>query len=84
MLFHVDARIVEGADIQPHVAEEVEAVAALRHEGFIEELLRREDGTGAYLVVKDDSIESAQQRMDALPFPKLGLMTMHLEHVERL
>jgi muconolactone delta-isomerase len=84
MLFFVDARLVPGVDIEPHLDEEVAAVKKLVAEGFIERLFRREDGTGAYLVVEADSLELAQRTLDALPFPVRGLMTMRVEPVERL
>jgi muconolactone delta-isomerase len=84
MLFFVDARIVPGVDIEPHLEEEVAAVRALRDRGFIEQLFRREDGTGAYLVVDADSLEAAQETVDGLPFPVRGLMTMRVERIERL
>ena len=84
MLFFVDARIVPGADIEPHLEEEVAAVKELVEQGFIERLYRREDETGAYLIVNAESTEVAQQILDALPFPQRGLMEMHVEPVEHL
>jgi muconolactone delta-isomerase len=84
MLFFVDARIEDGADIEPLLQAEVAAVKVLHTEGFIERLWRREDGTGAYLIVTADSLESAQSRLDALPFPENGLMKMQVEPVELL
>lgn len=84
MLFFVDARIPPGADIAPHLEEEKAAVRELRDRGFVEQLFRREDGTGAYLIVNAGSAEEAQRTMDGLPFPRLGLMTMRVEAIERL
>jgi hypothetical protein len=84
MLFVVDARINEGADIQPLLEEEIKAVNELRALGFIEQLFRRRDNTGAWLVVTADSAERAQRRLDALPFVVAGVMTMTLSESERL
>jgi hypothetical protein len=84
MLFLVDARIVPGSDIAPLLEEEKREVAKLREAGFIEQLMRRLDDTGAWLVVSDDTAESAQRRLDALPFVRAGVMTMQLSGVERL
>jgi uncharacterized protein YciI len=84
MLFVVDARIREGADIQPLLEAELAAVNALREEGFIEQLFRRLDDTGAWLVVDAPSAEEAQQRLDALPFVVGDVMTMTLSPSERL
>ena len=83
MLFHVDARIPAGSDIQPLLAAEVKAVAELRDAGFIEQIFRRPDGSGAYLVVESDSAATAQATLDWLPFPRAGLMTMHITEIER-
>lgn len=82
MLFFVDARIQPGADIAPLLQLEIEGVEAMRREGFIKLLLRRQDGTGAYLLVEDSSRDRAQGRLDALPFPSDGLMEMRLEPVD--
>jgi hypothetical protein len=84
VLFFVDARIVPGADIEPHLEDEVAAVKVLVDRGFVTELFRREDGTGAYLLVDADSAAVAQATLDALPFPQRGLMEMRVEPVERL
>jgi len=84
VLFHVDARIPEGVDITPLLADEVAAVAELRRIGFIEQLFRRPDGSGAYLIVESDSEATAQDTLDALPFPRAGLMVMHVTAIERM
>jgi hypothetical protein len=84
MLFFVDARILPGVDIEPHLADEIAAVKDLRAQGFIEQLFRRDDGAGAYLLVEAGSAKIAQETLDGLPFPRHGLMTMRVEPVERL
>jgi muconolactone delta-isomerase len=84
VLFHVDARIPDGADIAPLLEAEIAAVAELRRIGFVTHLWRRPDGTGAYLVVEADGEESAQATLDALPFPTNGLMVMHVTPIEAL
>jgi hypothetical protein len=84
MLFLVDARIVPGSDIAPLLEAEKAGVAEMRAEGFIEQLFRRLDDTGAWLIVEAESEDDAQRRLDALPFPQAGLMTMTLSSCERL
>lgn len=84
MLFVVDARILPGADIAPHLEAEKAAVAELRREGFIEQLFRRLDDTGAWLVVEAPDAEEAQRRLDELPFVVNGVMRMALSPSERL
>lgn len=82
MLFHVDARFVAGRDPQPQMEAEVAAVAALREEGFIVRLFKRLDNSGAWIIVDAQSEEDAQTRMDALPFPQDGVMTMTVSAIE--
>jgi muconolactone delta-isomerase len=82
MRFHVDARVVPGADIEPRLADEQRRVKELYEEGFIEHLFRRTDGTGAWLIVSDEDEASAQRRLATLPFVEIGIMTMHLSDVE--
>ena len=84
MLFVVDARVRDGADIRPLLEDEIKAVEALRAEGFIEQLFRRVDGSGAWLVVEAPSADEARRRLDALPFVVGGVMTMALSQSERL
>ena len=84
MLFVVDARISDGADIQPLLADEIKAVESLRADGFIQQLFRRLDGTGAWLVVEAPSADEARHRLDALPFVVGDVMTMALSPSERL
>jgi hypothetical protein len=82
MRFHVDARVVPGADIAPRLADEQRRIKELHAQGFIEQLVRRTDGTGAWLIVRADDQASAQARLATLPFVEVGIMTMHLTHVE--
>lgn len=84
MRFHVDARFVEGADPQPRMADEVRRVQELRDEGVVEQVFRRLDGTGAYLVAVADSAEALTAHLDTLPFVEDGIMTMQLSEIEVL
>lgn len=84
MRFLVDARFTPDADPGPRMEDEKRRVAELREEGFIEAVLRRLDGTGAYLVVTADSEAAAHERLDTLPFVQIGIMTMKLDEVEQL
>jgi hypothetical protein len=82
MKFHVDARLVPGADIQPQLAAEQQRIRELYAAGFIEQLARRTDGTGAWLVVDDTDAAAAQDRLATLPFVEVGIMTMELSAIE--
>jgi muconolactone delta-isomerase len=84
MRFLVDARLAAGADTQPRLADEQRRIRELYDEGFIEQLFRRTDGTGAWLIVEGDDEESAHRQLDTLPFVEIGIMTMHLSAVEPL
>jgi muconolactone delta-isomerase len=83
-MFIVDARIVDNSNFERHLDDEKRAVAELRENGFIEQLYRRIDDTGAWLIVEADSRDAAARRLDELPFVRVGVMTMHLDEVERL
>jgi hypothetical protein len=84
MKFHVDARLVPGADIQPRLADEQRRIRELYDDGFIEQLFRREDATGAWLIVSADDEDSANLQLDTLPFVEIGIMTMELSAIEPL
>jgi hypothetical protein len=80
--FHVDARLVPGANIEPRLADEQRRVKELHEAGFIEQLDRRTDGTGAWLIVSDEDEASAQRQLATLPFVEIGIMTMELSAIE--
>lgn len=82
MKFHVDARLVPGADIQPRLADEQQRIRELHAAGFIEQLARRIDGTGAWLIVDGTDEASAQRQLATLPFVEIGIMTMELSAIE--
>jgi hypothetical protein len=84
MHFFGDARITPGSDIGPHLEDEKRRVAELRSEGFIEQIFRRTDGTGAVLILNDESAESATAQLDSLPFVQLGLMKIPITEIEAL
>ena len=84
MRFFVDARFTPGADPDPRMDDEKRRVQELRDEGFIEQLFRRLDGTGAYLVVTADTPDAVHERLDTLPFVEIGIMTMQVDEIETL
>jgi muconolactone delta-isomerase len=84
MRFFVDARFTPGADPDPRMEDEKRRVGELRDEGFIEQLFRRLDGTGAYLVVSADSPDAVHEQLDTLPFVETGIMTMQVDEIETL
>ena len=84
MQFLVDARLVPGADIQPRLIDEQRRIKELYEEGSIEQLFRRTDGTGAWLIVRSEDEAAAHRKLNTLPFVEIGIMTMHLSAVEAL
>ena len=84
MKFHVDARFVEGKDPAPEMAVEVQRVGQLRDAGVVEQVIRRLDGTGAYLVMEAPDDAAVKDALDSLPFAKSGTMTFAVEVVEVL
>jgi muconolactone delta-isomerase len=64
--------------------DEKRRIRELRDEGFIEQLFRRLDGTGAYLVVTADTTDAVHERLDTLPFVEIGIMTMQVDEIETL
>jgi muconolactone delta-isomerase len=84
MRFFVDARFTPGADPEPRMEDEKQRIRELRDEGFIEQLFRRLDGTGAYLVVTEDSVDAVHARLDTLPFVEIGIMRMQVDEIETL
>jgi hypothetical protein len=80
--FHVDARLVPGADIEPRLADEQRRIRELYDDGFIEQLFRREDATGAWLIVSAEDEDTANRELDTLPFVEIGIMTMELSAIE--
>jgi muconolactone delta-isomerase len=84
MKFHVDARFVEGKDPAPEMAAEVRRVGELRDAGVVEQVIRRLDDTGAYLVMEAPDDAAVKDALDSLPFAKSGTMTFVVEVVEVL
>lgn len=84
MQFLADARLLPGADIEPHLEAEIERIEELRDDNVIEHLFRRKDGRGAYLVMNGQSAEEIQDAIDSLPFVKLGLMEIPFAETERM
>lgn len=78
----VDARLREGADPAPRLADEQRRIRELHDAGVIEQLFRRVDGTGAWLVVSADNEADAHEHLGTLPFVEIGIMTMHPGEVE--
>jgi hypothetical protein len=84
VLYFGDALFTEGADYEAHLEAEKRRVQELRDEGFIAQIFRRTDGTGAVLILDDDSAESAIARLGTLPFVQLGLMSIPVTELEQL
>ncbi|MFE5699111.1 muconolactone Delta-isomerase family protein [Rhodococcus koreensis] len=84
MKFHVDARFVEGKDPAPEMAAELARVNELRDAGIIEQLIRRTDNTGAYLILDATDAAAVKEALDSLPFARSATMTFAVDAVEIL
>ncbi|KLL95727.1 hypothetical protein NJ76_23215 [Rhodococcus sp. IITR03] len=84
MKFHVDARFVEGRDPAPEMAAELARVNELRAEGIIEQLVRRTDNTGAYLIMEVPDRAALDEALESLPFARSATMTFAVDAVETL
>jgi hypothetical protein len=84
MKFHVDARFVAGKDPAPEMAAEVRRVGELRNAGVIEQVIRRLDDSGAYLLIEAQDEAAVTAALDSLPFAKSGTMTFAVDPVEVL
>ncbi|MBL5974731.1 MAG: hypothetical protein D3X82_13465 [Candidatus Leucobacter sulfamidivorax] len=82
MQFFGDARIAPGADPDPYLQDEILAVDELMRSGFITQLFRRLDGTGAVLLIEAESLESAEGTLAGLPFVRHGVMNIPVTPVE--
>jgi len=82
MLFFGDARILPGQDIAPHLDDEVAAVDELMRRGFIKQLFRHLDGTGAILIIESESAQAAEEVLATLPFVRHGVMRIPVSALE--
>jgi muconolactone delta-isomerase len=82
--FHVDARFVPGKDPAPEMDAEVARVGELRAAGLVEQVIRRVDSSGAYLVMEAEDEAAVSEALDTLPFARSGTMTFSVEVVELL
>jgi len=80
----VDARLADGADPAPRLTDEQQRIRELHGAGVIEQLFRRCDGTGAWLVVSAPDVDSVHTQLDTLPFVEIGIMTMAPGEVESI
>lgn len=84
MKFHVDARFVEGKDPAEEMAAEVGRVSELRAAGLIEQVIKRLDDSGAYLLMEAPSEAAITEAIDTLPFARSGTMSFTIDAVELL
>jgi hypothetical protein len=77
-----DARILPGADPEPHLRDEILAVDRLMERGFITRLFRRLDGSGAILIIESESVEAAERTLADLPFVRHGVMRIPVSPIE--
>jgi hypothetical protein len=84
MKFFVDARFVPGADPAPELEAEIRRVRELRDAGLIEQVLRRLDNTGAFLVMEAADARTVDAALASLPFAISETMTFIVDSIEPL
>jgi hypothetical protein len=84
MKFFVDARFVPGADPAPELEAEIRRVRELRDAGLIEQVLRRLDDTGAFLVMEAPDARALDAAVASLPFALSETMTFTVEAIDPL
>jgi muconolactone delta-isomerase len=84
MKFFVDARFTPGANPAPELEAEKRRVAELRDAGVIEQVLRRLDDTGAFLVMEAPDARAVDAALASLPFAVSGTMTFNVDQIEPL
>jgi muconolactone delta-isomerase len=84
MKFFVDARFTPGATPAPELEAEKRRVAELRDEGVIEQVLRRLDDTGAFLVIEALDSRAVDAALASFPFAVSKTMTFSVDPIESL
>jgi muconolactone delta-isomerase len=84
MKFFVDARFTPGANPAAELEAEKRRVAELREVGVIEQVLRRLDDTGAFLVMEALDSRAVDDALASLPFAVSNTMTFTVEPIESL
>jgi muconolactone delta-isomerase len=84
MKFFVDARFTPGANPAPELEAEKRRVAELRDAGLIEQVLRRLDNTGAFLVMEAPDSRAVDAALASLPFALSETMTFSVDPIEPL
>jgi muconolactone delta-isomerase len=60
------------------LAAEQQRTGELMAQGLVQQLLLRADGAGGYMVLNADSIASAREQLDTLPFMKDKIMQLEI------
>lgn len=65
-----------------HAAEEEVFIAAMRRDGFIEQIFRRVDGKGGFTIVEAPSVDDVKRRLNDLPFVIHGCIDVRIIPVQ--
>ena len=57
---------------------EEDALGAMRSDGFLTQIWRRDDGAGSYSLVEAHSLAEASERLATLPFVVQGAITIDI------
>jgi hypothetical protein len=60
------------------LAAEHQRTGELMQQGLVQQLLLRADGAGGYMVLNADSVASAREQLDTLPFMKEKIMQLEI------
>jgi len=82
MLFFGDARIQPGTDPAPYLEAEIAEVDRLMSAGFIRQLFRHLDGSGAILIIEAASLEDARAGLQGLPFVQHAIMRIPVTPID--
>lgn len=74
MLFLAEVKNVRPEEFAPYGQEEAEAFATLVAEGVVTAAYSRNDGAGLYGVLRADSLEALEDRLQILPLTRHGLV----------
>ncbi len=73
----ISRRTTEGLtddQVMPVVKKEIKAAKGFYQEGFIRQIWHRGDEPGAVLLLEADSLETAKEKLSALPMVKAGML----------
>ncbi|MFE6961620.1 YciI family protein [Streptomyces sp. NPDC057696] len=85
MYLHVTGLVTAERDrLAPHADEEARVLRRLKADGVVLSSFRRTDKPGAFLIVEAESLDSAREHLNQLPYAANGFLTFEFTEVGRL